>query len=92
MLEPCENDENSKGKERLNELTPGEEITSVPPKPQFLHALNKPRKSNHSSEIYGIFKQVKVNIPLLDAIKQVPSYTKFLKDLCTVKRKLKVKK
>jgi hypothetical protein len=28
----------------------------------------------------------------LDAIKQVPSYAKFLKDLCTVKRKLNVKK
>ena len=33
------------------------------------------------------FKQVKVNIPLLDAIKQVPAYAKFLKDLCTQKRK-----
>jgi hypothetical protein len=29
---------------------------------------------------------------LLDAIKQVPSYAKFLKDLCTMKRKLNVKK
>jgi hypothetical protein len=29
---------------------------------------------------------------LLDAIKQVPSYAKFLKDMCTVKRKLNVKK
>jgi hypothetical protein len=28
----------------------------------------------------------------LDAIKLVPSYAKFLKDLCTVKRKLNVKK
>jgi hypothetical protein len=28
----------------------------------------------------------------LDAIKQVPSYAKFLKDLCTVKRKLVKKK
>ena len=35
---------------------------------------------------------MKINIPLLDAIKQVPSYAKFLKDLCTVKRKLHVKK
>jgi hypothetical protein len=34
-----------------------------------------------NSEIYELFKQVKVNIPLLDAIKQVPSYAKFLKDL-----------
>ena len=89
--EPCEN-KKSKGKEELNKLTPSEEITIVPSKPQFPNALNKPRKSNHSSEIYEIFKQVKVNIPLLDAIKQVPSYEQFLKDLCTVKRKLKVKK
>jgi len=29
---------------------------------------------------------------LLDAIKQVPYYAKFMKDLCTVKRKLNVKK
>ena len=35
---------------------------------------------------------MKVNIPLLDAIKQVPSYAKFLKDLCTVKRKYQVRK
>ena len=28
---------------------------------------------------------MKVNIPFLDMIKQVPTYAKFLKDLCTVK-------
>ena len=39
-----------------------------------------------------MFKEVKVNIPLLDAIKQIPSYAKFLKDLCTMKRKLVVNK
>jgi hypothetical protein len=33
------------------------------------------------------FKQVKINLPLLDAIKQVPAYAKFLKELCTQKRK-----
>ncbi|RVW13817.1 Retrovirus-related Pol polyprotein from transposon 17.6 [Vitis vinifera] len=37
-------------------------------------------------------RQVKVNIPLLDMIKQVPTYVKFLKDLCTVKRGLNVNK
>ncbi|KAH9781478.1 Endonuclease [Citrus sinensis] len=30
-----------------------------------------------------------VNIPLLDAIKQLPRYAKFLKELCTSKRKLR---
>ena len=35
-----------------------------------------------------MLRQVKVNIPLLDMIKQVPIYAKFLKDLCTVKKGL----
>ena len=47
---------------------------------------------NNHFEIYELFKQVKVNIPLLDAIKKIPSYAKFLKDLCIVKRKLGVNK
>jgi hypothetical protein len=50
------------------------------------------KKSQSHSEIFETFKQVRINIPLLDVIKQVPSYAKFLKDLCTVKRKLNVKK
>jgi hypothetical protein len=54
--------------------------------------MTKQRKFNHNSEIFETFKQVRINIPLLDDIKQVPSYAKFLKDLCTVKRKLNVKK
>jgi hypothetical protein len=54
--------------------------------------MTKQRKVNHNSEIFETFKQVRINIPLLDAIKQVPSYAKFFKDLCTVKRKLNVKK
>ena len=47
---------------------------------------------NNSSEIFEVLRQVKVNIPLLDMIKQVPKYAKFLKDLCIVKRGLNVNK
>ena len=39
-----------------------------------------------------MLSQVKVNIPLLDMIKQVPTYAKFLKDLCTVKKRLGINK
>ena len=39
-----------------------------------------------------MLRQVKVNIPLLDMIKQVLTYAKFLKDLCTIKRGLNVNK
>ena len=65
--------------------------THIPPAP-YPHRLRAPKKMNNHSEIYELFKQVKLNIPLLDAIKQIPSYAKFLKDLCTVKRKLGVNK
>ena len=47
---------------------------------------------NQNFEILEVLKQVKVNIPLLDAIKQIQSYAKFLKDLRTIKRKLNVHK
>ena len=44
-----------------------------------------PRRTTLMEKILEIFKQVKVNIPLLEAFEHVPSYAKFLKDLCTKK-------
>ena len=43
-------------------------------------------------KILEMFNQVKINVPLLDAIQQVPSYAKFLKGKCTKKRKTNVPK
>ncbi|RVW72589.1 hypothetical protein CK203_060058 [Vitis vinifera] len=54
--------------------------------------LHGKKEIKNSSEILEVLRQVKVNIPLLDMIKQVPTYAKFLKDLCTVKRGLHVTK
>nr|GEZ61207.1 hypothetical protein [Tanacetum cinerariifolium] len=42
----------------------------------------------YSDDMWETFKEVKINLPLIDAIKQIPAYAKFLKDLCTQKRKL----
>ena len=39
-----------------------------------------------------IFEQVSINLPLLDAIKHVSAYAKFLKDLCVKKKQLQVHK
>ena len=39
----------------------------VPPAP-YRHRLRAPKKVNNHSEIYELFKQVKLNIPLLDVI------------------------
>ncbi|GJZ80468.1 retrovirus-related pol polyprotein from transposon 297 family protein [Tanacetum coccineum] len=46
-------------------------------------------KGPYSEDMWETFKQVKINLPLIDAIKQIPAYSKFLKDLCTQKRKMK---
>ena len=46
----------------------------------------------HMEKILEMFNQVKLNVPLLDAIQQVPAYAKFLKDMCTKKRKTNVPK
>ena len=60
----------------------------VPPFPQ---ALAESRKDEKNKDLYETFHRCEVNIPLLDAIKQFPHYAKFLKELCTIKRKQKLK-
>ena len=60
--------------------------------PPFAQALRGKKKITNQTEILEVLSQVKVNIPLLDMIKQVPTYENFLKDLCTVKRGLNVEK
>ena len=67
------------------QLAKREEVkTNVPP--HFPQALRKKKNSANQTKMLVVLRQVKVNIPLLDMIKQVPTYAKFLKDLCTVKR------
>ncbi|XP_027185158.1 uncharacterized protein LOC113783270 [Coffea eugenioides] len=70
-------------------------VTSTPPLttisnlPPFPCRLEKTRKGEKEKELLDVFRKVEINIPLLDAIKQIPKYAKFLKDLCTHKRKLR---
>ena len=60
--------------------------------PHFPQALRGKKGVNNPTEIFEVLRQVKVNIPLRDMIKQVLAYAKFLKDLCTVKKGLNVNK
>ena len=60
--------------------------------PPFPQALKGKKKAINQAEILEVLRQVKVNIPLLDMIKKVPTYAKILKDLCIVKRGLNVDK
>ncbi|KAG6730713.1 hypothetical protein I3842_01G093900 [Carya illinoinensis] len=69
------------------------EVIKSPVKVQFPQALKSGMRTlDPSNEILENLRQVKINLPLLHVIKQVPTYAKVLKDLCTVKRKHHVKK
>ena len=79
---------NEKSERAINQ----EEVIKKHMPPPFPQALHGKRGINNASEILEVLRQVKVNIPLLDTIKQVLTYAKFLKDLCTIKRGLNVSK
>nr|XP_043616875.1 uncharacterized protein LOC122588726 [Erigeron canadensis] len=50
------------------------------------------KRGPHEEEMWENFKQMKINIPLIDIIKQVPTFAKYLKELCTQKRHHKLLK
>ena len=74
--------------EEKEEINPREYV----PKTTFPQRLAKRNKGKSTSKIIEIFKQVSVNIFLLDAIKQVSFYARFLKHICTKKRNIYVQK
>ncbi|CAN6583540.1 unnamed protein product [Malus baccata var. baccata] len=53
----------------------------------FPQRARQAKKEKYMGDILEQFRKVQINIPFLDAIKQIPSYAKFLKELCTKKRR-----
>ncbi|KAM2196781.1 hypothetical protein ACFX1Q_000269 [Malus domestica] len=63
----------------------------VPPNVPFPRRFMQSKKEEAEKDILETFRKVQVNIPLLDAIKQVPRYAKFLKELCTTRKRISSK-
>jgi hypothetical protein len=72
-------------------VTPQSMNSSFKTIPPFPVSSSRSKKEDKEKEILEVFKKVELNIPLLDAIKQIPKYAKFLKELCTTKRAFKLK-
>ncbi|XP_026410712.1 uncharacterized protein LOC113305936 [Papaver somniferum] len=56
--------------------------------PPFPSRFSNTKEETLYKEMWEIFKKIEVNIPLIEEIRQVPRYAKFLKELCTNKHKL----
>ncbi|KAM1175273.1 hypothetical protein ACFX19_028296 [Malus domestica] len=73
----------TKGKLGSNSMT----FNSIPPNAPFPRTFVQAKKDESDKDILDTFRKVQVNISLLDAIKQVPKYAKFLKELCTTRKR-----
>ena len=72
-----------------------EEQVTVEPNPEkykplvpYPQALNRPKAKNSETDdnLLDAFKKVTITIPLIDTIKHIHSYAKFLKGICTPHR------
>ena len=81
--------------EQDSDLEDEEEQVTLEPNPEkykppvpYPQALNRPKAKNSEIDdnLLDAFKKVTITIPLIDAIKHIPSYAKFLKGICTPHR------
>ncbi|KAM1404658.1 hypothetical protein ACFX2I_013121 [Malus domestica] len=77
----------NKGKNVSNSVPTNVFPSNVPFPSRFMQT----KKEEAEKDILETFRKVQVNIPLLDAIKQVPRYAKFLKELCTTRKRMSTK-
>ncbi|CAN6701216.1 unnamed protein product [Malus baccata var. baccata] len=81
---PTHPNSTTKGKLGSNSMT----SNSIPTNAPFPRRFMQSKKDESDKDILDTFRNVQVNIPLLDAIKQVPKYAKFLNELCTTRKRV----
>ncbi|XP_060960815.1 uncharacterized protein LOC133031347 [Cannabis sativa] len=64
------------------------EIPLQKPPPLFPQRFKKQQDDGQFQRFFDVLKQLHINIPLVEALEQMPTYVKFLKDILTKKRRL----
>ena len=88
VIQPGQNDDADK--EQPNEKHSAENTTEEranPPIP-YPQRLKKHKMDNQFTKFMEVFKKLHINIPFADALEQMPSYVKFMKDILSQKRRL----
>lgn len=67
---------------------PEEKMEEIEIPPLFPPRSSAQKKKDEALDFMNIFGKIAVNIPMLELISKVSSYAKFLKELCTNKRKI----
>jgi len=79
-------------KKKSNEQTnnKGKIVVNHPPIEHFpySHAPSKKDKKRQYKHFIDIFKRLQINIPFSEVLEQMPTYTKFIKDLLMKKKRI----
>ncbi|KAK8972461.1 hypothetical protein V6N11_070836 [Hibiscus sabdariffa] len=65
-----------------------EKLEEIRPPPPFPQRLKKQKQDYQFKKFFDILKQVHINLPLVEALQQIPNYSKFLKDMVSRKKRI----
>ncbi|XP_039142003.1 uncharacterized protein LOC120279202 [Dioscorea cayenensis subsp. rotundata] len=80
-----DNLEHNKSKAHIQASLPQDTFTKIP----FPQRLMKNKLDQHFAKFLDVFKKLHINIPFAEALEQMPSYVKLMKEILSNKRKLK---
>ncbi|KAL4311744.1 hypothetical protein GQ457_01G025110 [Hibiscus cannabinus] len=63
-------------------------VEEVRPPPPFPQRLKKHKDDIQFKKFVDILDQLHINVPFLEAVEQMPTYAKFLKEIVTIKRRV----
>ena len=88
VIQPCRNEDADKEqpneKQSAKNSTEAKANLSVP----YPQRLKKHKLDKQFTKFMEVFKKLHINIPFADALEQMPSYVKFMKDILSQKRRL----
>ena len=88
VIQPSQSDDTNK--EQLKEKQSEENTTEAKASIQvpYPQRLKKHKLDKQFTKFMDVFKKLHINIPFADALEQMPSYVKFMKDILSQKRRL----
>ncbi|KAL5541145.1 hypothetical protein UlMin_044362 [Ulmus minor] len=66
---------------------PQQNLQQTRPPPPFPQRFKKQQQDHQFRRFLDVLKQLHINIPLVEALEQMPNYVKFMKDMLTRKRR-----
>ncbi|KAL5540535.1 hypothetical protein UlMin_043238 [Ulmus minor] len=76
----------SRQEEKNNEQG-NQNVQQKRPPPPFPQRFQKQQQDQQFRRFLDVLKQLHINIPLVEALEQMPNYVKFMKDMLTKKRR-----